>query len=167
MEKEHGAGTADRSPDVDPDAGTLGVRRPQRPLHLDPRYLLLVGVGGVPGALARYGLGLALPAPSGWPLPTLVINLMGAFVLGLLLEALTRQGSDHGRRRTLRLLIGTGFLGAFTTYSTFAVETDRLFAAGRVAEGVLYAGVSVLGGIVASFLGIWFAAKRWAPRGAR
>ncbi|KHL03891.1 hypothetical protein LK10_08255 [Sinomonas humi] len=136
-------------------------------MHLDPRYILLVAVGGIPGALARYGLGLALPAPGGWPLPTLVINLVGAFILGLLLEALARRGPDHGPRRTLRLLVGTGFCGAFTTYSTFAVESVRLFTAGRLADGVLYDAATLLGGLVASFLGIWVAASRSTRRGPR
>lgn len=154
----------DRVPGIDPDAGTLGVRRPPRPLHLDPRYILLVALGGVPGALARYGLGLALPDPGGWPLPTLVINLVGAFVLGVLLEVLTRSGPDHGARRTIRLLVGTGFLGAFTTYSTFAVDADRLFVAGRFGAGLGYLAASLLGGVVAAFLGIWLGASSSARR---
>ncbi|WP_334170600.1 fluoride efflux transporter FluC [Sinomonas sp.] len=164
MEPEPRARAADRAPDVDPDAGTLGVRRPPRPLHLEPRYVLLVAAGGVPGALARYGLGLALPGPGAWPLPTLVINLAGAFVLGVLLEVLTRIGPDHGPRRALRLLVGTGFLGAFTTYSTFAVDADRLFVAGRLGAGLGYVAASLLGGVAASFLGIWLGARSSARR---
>nr|WP_246036510.1 fluoride efflux transporter CrcB [Sinomonas susongensis] len=131
---------------------------------MEPRHILLVGVGGIAGALARYGLGLALPAPGSWPLPALVINLAGAFVLGVLLEVLARRGPDHGPRRTLRLFLGTGFLGAFTTYSTFAVETDRLFAAGRFDAGLGYLAASLLGGVAAAFLGIWLGARSSSRR---
>jgi CrcB protein len=148
------------------DAGTLGAARPSLPLHLHPGYIAVVGLGGVPGALARYGLELALPAPAGWPLPTLVINLAGAFILGFLLEALARRGADHGRRRILRLLIGTGFVGAFTTYSTFAVEADRLLASGRPLAALAYLAATVIGGVLASVLGIWVASVRRSRRSA-
>ncbi len=125
-----------------------------RPLHLHPRYLALVTAGGVLGALARYWLGQAIPAPGQWPLPTLLINLSGAFVLGWLLESLARRGPDEGRRRLIRLTAGTGFLGAFTTYSTFSLETVQLFDAGRAAEAFGYLVASLLGGTLATFLGI-------------
>ena len=148
------------------NSGTLGVPRPHRPLHLHPGYVLVVVLGGIPGALARYTLGLALPAPGGWPLPTLVINLAGAFILGLLLEGLAQRGPDRGGRRILRLLAGTGFIGAFTTYSTFAVESDHLVAAGRPLDALSYVAATVLGGVIASVLGIWLASAR-RPRGGR
>ena len=71
----------------DADAGTLGEVRGHRPVHLHPGFVLVVITGGVFGALARYGLSSALPSPGGWPLPTLIINLAGALLLGVLLEA--------------------------------------------------------------------------------
>ncbi|MEA5455408.1 fluoride efflux transporter CrcB [Sinomonas sp. JGH33] len=157
---------AARQRSQNPDEGTLGARAAHRPLHLNPRYVLIVVGGGIAGALCRYWLGITLPAPGDWPLPTLVINLAGAFVLGILLEALARRGPDEGGLRVLRLLIGTGFIGAFTTYSTFAVESVKLFAAGRGLEGLGYVAATVLGGILASALGIWAAAYRHA-RSAR
>ncbi len=149
-------------PDVDSDAGTLGVRRPHRPLHLHPGFILLVALGGVPGALARYWLGTALPAPGGWPLPTLVTNLAGALALGVLLEALTRRGPDWGALRIARLLIGTGFMGAFTTYSTFALDAVKLLDAGRALPALGYLSATVLGGAAASWAGIWAAAYHHA-----
>ena len=115
----------------DTDAGTLGETRAHRPVHLHPGFVLVVITGGVFGALARSGLSTVLPAPGGWPLPTLIINLTGAFLLGVLLEALVRRGPDTGRLRVIRLLAGTGFMGAFTTYSTLALETNTLIGAGR------------------------------------
>lgn len=130
-----------------------------RPVHLHWRFVLLVGAGGVLGALARYGLGLTIPAPGGWPLGTLVINLSGALALGALLEGLSRRGPDAGGRRILRLAVGTGFLGAFTTYSTLALDAVHLFDAGRPTEGAWYLGASLLGGAAATVSGIWLAAR--------
>ena len=140
------------------DAGTLGDARPHRPVHLHPGFVLVVITGGVFGALARYGLSTALPAPGGWPLPTLIINLAGAFLLGVLLEALARRGPDAGRLRVLRLLAGTGFLGAFTTYSTLALEMNTLLDAGRATDALVYLGATLVGGAIATVAGIWAAA---------
>lgn len=130
-----------------------------RPIHFHPGFVLLVMVGGAFGALARYGLGLALPEPGGWPLPTLLINLAGALALGALLEGLSRRGPDTGRLRFLRLLVGTGFMGAFTTYSTLAVDAVHLFDSGRPMAAFAYLGASLLGGILAAVAGIWLAAR--------
>ena len=142
-----------------PTAGKNGAPgKVHRPVHLHPGFVLLVVAGGCLGALARYGLGVALPAPDGWPLPTLLINLFGAFALGALLEGLSRRGPDTGRLRLVRLLAGTGFMGAFTTYSTMAVDAVHLFGASAVAAGLLYLAASLLGGIGAVLAGIWVAA---------
>lgn len=131
----------------------------RRPAHLHPGFVLIVMTGGALGTVARYGLGLVLPAPPGWPLATLAINLVGAFVLGALLEGLTRRGPDTGCLRFLRLLLGTGFLGAFTTYSAFAVDAVMLFEAGRPTAALVYVSLSLFGGIVAALAGIWAAAR--------
>ena len=148
--------------DVDPDAGTLGEVRAHRPVHLHPGYVLIVIAGGVFGALARYGISIVLPTPGGWPLPTRAINLAGAFLLGGLLEALIRRGSDAGARRIIRLVAGTGFMGAFTTYSTLALETNTLLDAGRVTDALGYLGVTLIGGAAATVTGIWLAAGHHA-----
>lgn len=146
------------APDMEGNGGILGDPRPHRPVHLHPGFVLVVIAGGMGGALARYGLSTALPAPGGWPVPTLVINLSGAFLLGLLLEALGRRGPDAGRLRLLRILAGTGFLGAFTTYSSLALETNILVDAGRAADAVGYLAATVLGGALATTAGILSAA---------
>lgn len=131
-----------------------------RPLHLHGRFVLLVAAGGILGALSRYGFGMALPAPNAWPLPTLLINLSGALALGCLLEALARSGPDAGLRRIARLGIGSGFLGAYTTYSTLALDTVHLFGAGRGMDAMWYLAASLSGGVAATTLGIWLGALR-------
>jgi CrcB protein len=136
------------------DAGTLGEARAHRPVHLHPGFVLIVITGGVLGTLVRYGLGTILPSPGGWPLPTLLINLAGALLLGVLLEALVRRGPDAGRLRVIRLLAGTGFMGAFTTYSTLALETNTLVGAGRATDAVVYVAATLIGGAVATVVGI-------------
>lgn len=106
------------------------------------------------GTLARFGLAGVLPVPAGLPLGIFLINITGAFALGLLLEALAQRGPDEGRRRALRLLVGTGFLGGFTTYSALAVDSALLFGSARAVEGLAYLAVSVLVGLVATGAGI-------------
>jgi CrcB protein len=140
-----------------------GRERPgSRPLHLQLPCILMVMGGGALGTLCRYWLNTAIPSPGGWPLPTLIINLCGAFALGLLLEALARSGPDVGARQTLRLLAGTGFLGAFTTYSTLALDANLLLAGDRIADAVAFMLLSVIGGLATGAAGVWVAASRRA-----
>jgi len=136
-----------------------------RPLHLTPAALALVAVGGMAGMAARHALTLLLPSRHGWPIATLSVNLVGAFVLGLLLEALARRGPDQGTRRRIRLVVGTGFCGAFTTYSALAVDVDLLLRTGQAATAVAYGLTTVIVGFGVCAFGIWIAARR-GPRAA-
>ncbi|MDQ0735953.1 CrcB protein [Arthrobacter agilis] len=111
------------------------------------------------GTLSRFGLAGVLPAPAGLPLGIFLINIVGAFALGLLLGALARHGPDEGRRRALRLLFGTGFLGGFTTYSALAVDSALLLGSGRVMEGLAYLSVSVIVGLAAAAAGLAVGAR--------
>ena len=138
---------------LDPDADT-------HPEHLLPVSLLLVGVGGFIGTLARYGVGRALPTASRWPVGTFAVNMAGAFVLGLVLEALARRGPDVAAMRRWRLVAGVGFCGAFTTYSTLAVEVSALSRASQHALAAIYGIVTVLVGFIATAAGIGLAAAR-------
>lgn len=128
--------------------------------------LALVFIGGAAGSLARFGLAVALGAGAeadGWPLGTLAANLTGAFLLGLLVESLGRIGPDAGRLRSARLLLGTGVLGGFTTYSMFATEVAQLLLALRPLEGLAYALVTLVVGGAASWAGV-LAARGLARR---
>lgn len=106
----------------------------------------------------REVVGLWLGTP-GWPLGILVINLSGSLALGALLEWLSRQGPDEGRRRAVRLALGTGVLGGYTTYSALAVDSVTLLARGEMLTGVFYPVASVLLGVVAAGVGILVARR--------
>ena len=127
---------------------------------------LLIVVGGALGTAVRAALENAYPAqPGGWPWATFLINVSGAFVLGLLLEMLARSGPDTGVRQYLRLGVGTGVLGGYTTYSTFAVESVKLLGGGAVPVGLGYAVASVLLGLAAALGGTLLAGR--LPIGGR
>ncbi len=131
----------------------------ERPVHLRWRYLGLVAVGGAIGTGVRAALAAALPPGAGISWTILAINVVGAFCLGLLLEALAHRGPDVGRRRGLRLFVGTGVLGGFTTYSTLADDTAQLLDAGRWAAGSGYALLSLVLGLAAVAAGVGLAAR--------
>lgn len=114
----------------------------------------LVFAGGMVGTAARYLLSLVVPVWGAVPVATFLTNMVGAFALGWLIEALTRRGPDEGRRRGLRLLVGTGVLGGFTTYSALAVDTGGLFMTAQPGWGALYALATVIVGAAASLAGI-------------
>jgi fluoride exporter len=136
-------------------------------MHLHWRYVGLVALGGTFGTAARYLLTQTLPSWHSVPVATLVVNVVGAFALGVLLAALSRRGRDVGLRRTIRLLIGTGFLGGFTTYSSLAVETDALLSSGQGQLALAYAlGTIVIGGLAATS-GILVASGRRAAGSGR
>lgn len=114
----------------------------------------LVAAGGTIGTAARAVVSRAIPHLGGVPVGILAINLAGAYLLGLLLEVLSRLGPDTGRRRHLRLLLGTGVLGGFTTYSALAVDTAGLLDSSRILAGAGYALLTVAVGGLASWAGI-------------
>ena len=122
--------------------------------HLRPALIAVVAAGGAVGTAAREAVALAVPPVGGLPVAILAVNLAGAFVLGVLLEALQRRGPDEGGRRLLRLAAGTGFCGGFTTYSTLAVGAAELLRSGPAALGAAYAVGSVLLGVAAAGLGV-------------
>ncbi|TKJ22897.1 chromosome condensation protein CrcB [Blastococcus sp. CCUG 61487] len=109
-------------------------------------------LGGGLGALARWGVAAWLPwEPAGWPWATLLVNLSGCLLLGLLLALVFARSADGS---WLRPFLGTGVLGGYTTYSAFAVEVVQLAEAGSWATAAGYLAASVLGGIVAAGTGL-------------
>lgn len=129
------------------------IRRRTRRIHAhrDPLLLAVVFVGGAIGTAVRSLLSDAFPHPDGgWPWTTFSINVIGALLLGMLLESLVRSGEDSGVRRLLRLGVGTGVMGGFTTYSTFMVETTEL----SWLLGALYVVATVVVGALAAWSGI-------------
>ena len=123
-------------------------------MHLRWSHLALVFAGGTIGTGLRQLLVMLVPPVDGVPVVIVGINLVGAFLLGLLLAALTRRGPDEGARLRVRLLLGTGVLGGFTTYSALATDTTVLLTGGAVGPALLYALGTVLIGALASWLGI-------------
>ena len=136
---------------TDPDAPAKAIR----PLHLRPSAMAWIFAGGIAGTALRYYIEKAIPHHgASWPWATFLINLSGAFLLGGLLEGLARLGEDSGWRRRVRLCAGTGFCGAFTTYSTFALEIVLLGRHGDFGTAIGYGLLSVAGGVISAWLGI-------------
>ena len=113
---------------------------------------LEVGLAGSLGALARYLLGrlVAERVSKGFPLGTLLINISGSFVIGLLFALAARNIIAS----TLQLILATGFLGGYTTFSTMSWEIVQLARGGSRLAGVLYLVASVVLGLLAAALGL-------------
>lgn len=110
--------------------------------------LVLIAVAGAAGALARYGVGHAL-GPRTFPWATLGVNIVGSFLLGFVLAGPIAERWPG----TPTTVVATGFLGAFTTFSTFAFESTDLLRDDRPLAAAVYVGVSVLAGLLAAALG--------------
>lgn len=135
-----------------------------RPDHLRPGLVALVALGGAAGTTARFVLSSALPSWHDWPVATFTANLVGAFLLGVLLETLAGRGPESPRGRLVRLALGTGGLGGFTTFSSLALEIERLSTQGQPTLGAVYGLVSVALGFVVALGGVVWAARRAAAR---
>lgn len=120
------------------------------------RDVLAIFVGGMAGTALRAAAG-ALTQAATWP-ATLLVNLLGAFLLGFLLEALTGARRLERYRRVVRLAVGTGFLSSLTTYSTFAYEV-----VGLGWWGLGYGVGAVIGGVAAAVAGIALG-RAWVAR---
>ena len=113
---------------------------------------LLVAFGGALGALARWAVSEAFaPSPGGWPWATLLVNLTGCLLIGVLLAVLLER---YPAAPWLRPFLATGVLGGYTTYSTFAVDVVRLVDDGAPVVAAGYVAASVLGGVLAGVAGL-------------
>lgn len=121
------------------------------------RASLLVAVGGFLGTSARFGVSRVVDDAGAWPLATLSVNVLGAFLLGVLLERIAAGPAARGL--SVRLLAGTGFLGSFTTYSSFAVEAERLAAGGLTPTALGYVLLSLGVGLAACSAGVVVASR--------
>jgi CrcB protein len=126
-----------------------------------PARTALVAAGGAAGTYARWRLALAAPvAPQAFPTTTFLVNVAGAALLGYLVGRVPVTGA---RSEAVRLALGTGVLGGFTTFSTYAVEVaHRLPHHGGTAVG--YALASVAAGVVAAVVGLAAGAASGAAR---
>jgi CrcB protein len=130
---------------VDPDVDLHDPAQRAELSHHHPAVLGAIALGGVIGAESRYGLGQLMPhTAASWPWATLVINLTGSLLLGLLMGLLGRRARPHA---LLRPFFGVGILGGYTTFSTYALDAERLLQAGRDGVALGYLTATLVGGI--------------------
>src|SRR5881392_1362863 len=117
------------------------------------KQLIIVAFGGAIGSMLRYKLGgLALHHTQGWnfPVSTFSINVAGCFAIGILAALVEHHDLLSP---SVRLLLFTGLLGGFTTFSAFGYESVFLLRRGLISTSILYAGLSVFCGLIAVFIG--------------
>lgn len=117
------------------------------------RNYLMIGIGGFCGAILRYGIkAMELPvASTGFPINTLIINILGSFILGLVIAG---AAEVFNLKEAEKLGIMTGFIGAFTTFSSISKELTMLLEQGRAAVAAVYISLSVLLGLGAVYAGV-------------
>ncbi|WP_199431671.1 fluoride efflux transporter FluC [Qaidamihabitans albus] len=114
--------------------------------------LAVIAAGGALGSLARHGVAEALPHPrGGFAVSTLLANVSGCLLIGVLMVAITQAAQPH---RLLRPFLGIGVLGGFTTFSTYVLDGVESALAGRFGVALLYTAGSVLASLAAVILGM-------------
>ena len=122
--------------------------------------LLLVGLGGAIGSMARYGVGVAaarLMPGSTWPWGTLSVNVVGGLVMGLLAGWLALKSGAGSE--SVRVFAAVGLLGGFTTFSAFSLETALMIERRQYGMAGAYVGLSVVLAVAALFLGLMMARR--------
>lgn len=112
------------------------------------RNLLIVGFGGAIGSITRYLVALFLKNNS-FPYSTLVVNIVGSFLIGMAMAFVAKQQEQH----IWRLLLATGFCGGFTTFSALSWEILEMLQQQRFSTALIYIATSLLIGLVAVYLG--------------
>jgi CrcB protein len=135
---------------VDPDLPDESLRGPRhRPA---PVVLLAISAGGIGGTLARYGVARALSVgPGAFPWATFTVNVSGSFALGVLLTLLLLRWPTD---RYAQPFVAVGFIGAYTTFSTFMVDIDVLGKDGHVVTALVYLAASLVAGLAAVTAGV-------------
>ena len=115
--------------------------------------VLLVMLGGAIGAALRYGVGRLTVERlgPGFPWGTMIVNLSGGLLAGLLLGWAVRHSASEG----LMLFLGVGVLGGFTTFSSFSGEVAQMIGRGELGVAAAYVGASVAGSVLLLFAGLW------------
>ena len=127
--------------------------------RVDLAVLATVSLGGVLGSLGRYAVGATLPpTPGGFPWATLVVNVSGAFAMGLLVAYLVDRPGTH---RLARPFLGVGVLGGWTTFSALAVDAVQLGAADRAQVALAYVATTFLVGTLAVAAGSSLGQRVW------
>lgn len=129
------------------------ARRPRHSAwHGQGPVVCVVAVGGAIGASARYGASLLWPTPAGaFPWTTLLVNVVGCALIGVLLALIGEVWAAH---RLMRPFLGTGVLGGFTTFSTYAVDFRQLVMDGHAPTGAAY----LVATLLAAMAAVWAAA---------
>ncbi len=146
---------------IDADVAAGDHLEPNRVLRADPRVLAAIALGGALGAPARYGVAQLIHVRvDAFPWATFWTNVTGSLALGFVLALLLERFPPT---RYVRPFVATGFIGAYTTYSTFAVETDVLIKNGHAGVAVAYALASLAAGFAAVWIGLTIA-RVWRVR---
>ena len=121
------------------------------------KQLLLVGVGGAIGSVARYLVGIAIIRVMGvaFPFNTLFVNVVGSFIMGVVIAVLVKFDPPQTYVTDVRLFVAVGLLGGFTTFSSFSADVAALWERGSYAECALYMAASVALSVVALFFGLY------------
>lgn len=136
----------------EPTIGRSRTRPRRRHGRARPEVLAVIALGGMLGASARYGIAQWLPTRSGrFPWATFWTNMSGSFLLGLLLVLLLERFPPT---RLVRPFLATGILGAFTTMSTYEVETALLVKDGHLLTAIIYGIGSLVAGLALAYAGI-------------
>ncbi|MEW9551573.1 fluoride efflux transporter CrcB [Nonomuraea sp. NPDC050783] len=135
---------------IDPD---VDLHVPAQRGEARPAVLAVIAAGGALGALARHGAQSALPAaPGGFPWATFWVNVSGCLLIGVLMVVITEVRRPHPLARPF---LGVGVLGGYTTFSTYAVDVQRLVGAGAPVTGLAYLAGTLAAALAAVAAGMW------------
>ena len=121
------------------------------------KSLFWIGFAGMAGAITRVVLGQLIHSESGFPIATLTVNIVGTFLLCLIVADALQKISMN---RQLFDAVTTGFLGSFTTFSALSLETVLLVEAGQLGMAVLYVVLSIIGGLAAGVFGFYLSDRK-------